>query len=52
MLKIATGRQTSWLFTKSHLGYEDGATMKPEIQVISAGLEPLVSRLQVQCPYH
>ena len=40
MLKIPTGgRQTSWLFTKHALGFENGATVK-QIQVVRVGLGP------------
>ena len=43
--------QTSCLFTKRGLGFENGATVK-QIQVVRAGLEPGASVLQVRCPNH
>ena len=51
MLKIPTGgRQTSWLFTKRGLGFENRTTVK-QIQVVRAGLEPGASGLHVRRPF-
>ena len=44
MLKIPTGgKQTSWLFTKRGLGFENGATVK-QIQVARASKHLLLAK--------